>query len=206
MIASPQFYPSLDPDPQLGPLSPEAYLVWEATQELRYEYEEGLVIAMTGGTLAHNDLAINLLSLLRAPVKARGCRINMADAKVQLREPGPYYYPDLVISCDGRDRNAVAFIQYPTVIVEVLSPSTESRDRGKKFRYYQRSETLKEYVLVDYSSIQVEIFRRTEGQFWVYEAIGSGGIVRLESLDFDCEIAGIYEDVRLEEEESEGSI
>lgn len=193
MIASPPFQPKL---------TPAEYLAWEAEQALRYEYEDGEIIAMTGGTLPHNDLAINLLSVLRPHVKARGCRINMADAKVQVRDNSPYYYPDLVVSCDSRDLAATRLIRYPTLIVEILSPGTESRDRGKKFRQFQQSETLQEYVLIDYDSVQVECFRRSEGRFWVYEAFGEGEVVRLESVGFDCAIALLYEDVNLSPSEA----
>ncbi|NJR70484.1 MAG: Uma2 family endonuclease [Synechococcales cyanobacterium CRU_2_2] len=188
MIASPQFHVTM---------TPEEYLAWEAEQELRHEYDNGAITAMTGGTLPHNDLAINLLSVLRPHVKARGCRINLADAKVKVRDDGPYYYPDLVVSCDSRDRASTQLIRYPTLIVEVLSPSTESRDRGKKFRQLQESETLQEYVLIDYASVQVECFRRSEGRFWVYETFGAGDVVRLAAVEFECAIETLYEDVNL---------
>ncbi len=192
MIASP--YPQTPPI-----MTPEEYLAWEAEQELRYEYDSGEITAMTGGTLPHNDLAINLLTALRPHVKARGCRINMADAKVQVQEKGPYYYPDLVVSCDQRDLASTKLIRYPKLVVEVLSPGTASKDRGKKFRELQRSETLQEYVLVDYESMLVECFRRSEGRFWIYEAFEEGEMVRLESLGFEIAIATLYEDVQLED-------
>jgi Uma2 family endonuclease len=178
-------------------MTPEEYLAWEAEQEFRYEFEDGAIVAMTGGTLPHNDLAVNLLAILLPHVRARGCRINIADAKVQVRDQGPYYYPDLVVSCDRRDVVANKLIRYPTLVVEVLSPSTESKDRGKKFRQLQRSETLMEYVLIDYDSIQIECFRRSEGRFWLYEAFGEGETVQLESVAFEFLIDQIYQDVNL---------
>ncbi|MEM9155230.1 MAG: Uma2 family endonuclease [Cyanobacteria bacterium P01_F01_bin.33] len=196
MVASPQ--------PQV--IKPEEYLVWETQQDLRYEYDSGEIWAMTGGTLPHNDLAINLLVALLPHVRKRGCRINMADAKVQVSDDGPYFYPDLVVSCDRRDCEATKLIRYPTLVVEVLSPGTESRDRGRKFRQFQRSVTLQEYVLVDYESERVECFRRSqENHFWIYEAFETGDVVRLESLEFECSIASIYEDVALFSE-SEASL
>lgn len=188
MVASPraQFVP------------PEEYLAWEEKQDERYEYVDGDILAMTGGTLPHNDLAINLLFALRSHVTKRGCRVNIADAKVQVAENGPYFYPDLVVSCDRRDREAQKFICYPTLVVEVLSPGTESKDWGKKFRQYQQSETLQEYVLVDYASVRVECFRHGKAdRIWIYEAFETGDIVRLESLEFECPIATIYEGVML---------
>ncbi|MEM9512795.1 MAG: Uma2 family endonuclease [Cyanobacteria bacterium P01_E01_bin.48] len=188
MVASPQ--------PQVIKL--EEYLVWETQQDLRYEYDNGEIWAMTGGTLPHNDLAINLLVALLPHVRKRGCRINMADAKVQVSDDGPYFYPDLVVSCDRRDCEATKLIRYPTLVVEVLSPGTESRDRGRKFRQFQRSVTLQEYVLVDYESERVECFRRSQANhFWIYEAFETGDVVRLESHECECSIASIYEDVAL---------
>ena len=79
-------------------MSIEEYLEWEPRQETRYEYVYGEVLAMTGGTIPHNDVAINLLTLVRSQVRARGCRINMADVKVQVNASGLYYYPDLIVS------------------------------------------------------------------------------------------------------------
>ena len=94
-----------------------------------------------------------------------------------------------------RDQSATKLIRFPTLIVEVLSPGTASKDRGKKFRELQRSETLQEYVLVDYESMGVECFRRGEGRFWIYKVFEEGEMVRLESVDFEVAIATIYEDV-----------
>jgi Uma2 family endonuclease len=187
MIASPK--------PQA--MTADEYLVWEEQQDLRYEYDDGLITAMSGGTLPHNALAVNLLAMLRPHVKARGCQVYVNDVKVQVRDNGPYYYPDIVVTCDSRDRTATKRISHPTLIIEVLSPGKESVDRGRKFRQLQKSETLKEYVLVDYESMLVECFRPGEGRFWVYEAFGEGEIVELTSIDFSCPIELIYEDVNL---------
>lgn len=107
----------------------EAYLVWEPGQELRYEFVNGEVLAMTGGTLPHNDIAVNLLTALRPQVRAQGCRINIADAKVNVA-PLIHRYPDLVISCDERDKTAITAIQCPKLVIEVLSWDIESLDRG----------------------------------------------------------------------------
>jgi Uma2 family endonuclease len=178
-------------------MTPNEYLIWEEQQDLRYEYDDGLITAKNGSTLPHNDLVLNLLTLLRSHVKARGCQIYISEVKVQVRDPGPYYYPDLVVTCDPRDRAAIKRISHPSLIVEVLSPGTESADRGRKFRQFQKSETLKEYVLVDYESMSVECFRPGEGRFWVYEAFGEGEIVELTSIEFSCPIELIYEDVNL---------
>ncbi len=175
-------------------MTAEAYLAWEPTQELRYEFINGEVLAMTGGTLPHNDIAINLLTALRPQVRAQGCRINIADAKVNVA-PSIYRYPDLVISCDERDKTAITAIQYPKLIVEVLSPGTESLDRGDKFREYRSLPSLQEYVLISSTQINVEIYRRGEGRLWLYTAYQAGDTVTLESVGFECSIALLYENV-----------
>ncbi|HEY9879661.1 MAG TPA: Uma2 family endonuclease [Leptolyngbyaceae cyanobacterium] len=186
MIASPQ--------PQR--MSVETYLEWEPRQELRYEYANGEVFAMTGGTLPHNDIAINLLTALRPHIRAQGCRINIADAKVNIAPP-LYRYPDLVVSCDERDKTALNALQYPKLIVEVLSPGTEALDRGDKFKEYRTLPSLQEYVLISSTQISVEIYRRGEGRLWLYYPYQDGDTIKLESLGFECPIALLYEDVPL---------
>jgi len=134
MIAQPQ-YPER--------MTPEEYLEWEATQECRHEYIDGEIIAMTGGSLPHNDITLNFYRTLYSHLRPRGCRVNVSDAKVQANN-SRYFYPDLVISCDFRDRESRNFIQHPQVIIEVLSPSTGNYDRTKKLQYYRQIASLQE--------------------------------------------------------------
>ena len=102
-------------------MSVEAYLVWEPEQERRYEYVNGQVFAMTEGTLTHNDIAVSLLTALRPSLRKQGYRINIADVKVSIT-PTIYRYPDLVITCDEHDKNALNAISHPHLMIEVLSP------------------------------------------------------------------------------------
>lgn len=182
--------------PHSLPMSVEDYLVWESQQDLRYEFVDSTVFAMTGGTLPHNDIAINLLTALRPVVRAQGCRINMADAKVNIAST-LYRYPDLVVSCDERDRSAVNALQYPKLIVEILSPGTEALDRGEKFKEYRMLPSLEEYVLVSSTEVNVEVYRRGEGRLWLYTAYQAGDSIRLESVGFDCSVELLYEGVSL---------
>jgi Uma2 family endonuclease len=189
------------PEPRY--FTPEEYLDWEAQQPLRYEYVGGEVFAMTGGTVAHNTIALNLAAALRGHVRGGPCRVFMADVKAQAQSQGPFYYPDVMVSCDvgvacpqdTRDRSAVRLIQYPSLIVEVLSPSTEAYDRGGKFAQYRRISTLREYVLINAETVEVECFRLNAAGKWELNPYGDGEEVYLESLDFHCPIALIYEDV-----------
>ncbi len=187
--------------PQPQKMTIEEYLLWELDQELRYEYINGEVFAMTGGTIPHNDIALNLYTALRPHLRPRGCRINVSDVKVQVTPKSPYFYPDLIVSCDHQDLNAHKFIQNPKLIAEVLSPSTTSKDRGEKFRYYLGMPTLQEYILIDSEKISVERYCRGEGRMWLYYPYTTGDIVTLSSIEFELPIELFYEGVGFETEE-----
>ncbi len=126
-------------------LTPQEYLAWEVQQPLRYEYFDGDVFAMAGGTLPHADIALNIASLLKSAVQSP-CKVRNSDAKVGITADGPFVYPDVSVSCSEQDRTAQKFAQQPCLIVEVISPSTEAYDRGGKFALYRRLESLQEYV------------------------------------------------------------
>ncbi len=174
-----------------------AYLDWEPLQDSRYEYVQGRIQAVTGGTIPHNDVALNLYTALRPHVLQRGCRINVADVKVNIAAADIYRYPDLVVSCDPIDRTAIQFLQAPKLIAEVLSPGTERRDRGEKFRDYAQLLSFEEYVLIDSERIGVECYRRGEGRMWLYYPYSASDVVQLASLDFSCPIEQLYEAVQL---------
>jgi Uma2 family endonuclease len=182
-------------------MTPAEYLAWEAEQPLKHEYINGVVYSITGGTLPHNDIAVNLTSALRAALRGTGCKVQMADAKVRVSEAGPYFYPDLVVSCDERDRRATDAISYPKLIVEVLSPSTAGFDRGDKFKFYRNNPTLEEYVLIDAEKVGVDCYRKTSAGKWELTAYPEDAadvenpILELLSLDFQCPLALVYEEV-----------
>jgi Uma2 family endonuclease len=190
---------------QTQAMTVEAYLEWEAQQPLKYEYLNGSAYAMTGGTIPHNDIALNLYQALYPHLRAKGCRVNVADVKMQVLNNGPYFHPDLVVSCDERDQRARKLIQHPYLIVEVLSPATEAFDRGEKFRRYRRSASLQEYVLIDSETMSVECYRRSDRRKWELtayppdeDATNSSAVeVHFTSIDFRCPLNLIYEDVEL---------
>lgn len=182
----------------------DEYLEWEPHQDIRFEYLEGEIVAMTGGTIPHNDIALNLYRALYPHVHSQGCRTNVADVKVQVTSR-IYFYPDLVVSCDERDRNAIKLIQSPKLIIEVLGDSTEANDRGRKFAHYRTLSSLQEYVLIDSEQISVECFRRGEGKLWLYAPYTAGETIALESVEFSCPIEWLYEDVQLNVSENSDS-
>ena len=178
--------------------TPQEYLDWEAQQSIKYEYIDGEAFAMTRGTIPHNDLAVNLTTALKNHLRGKGCKVSMADAKVGVSESGPFHYPDVMVTCDERDRRAIRVIYYPCLIVEVLSPSTEAKDRGKKFQNYLFISTLKEYILISSEQKVIECFRLNEKGVWEHYTYSEGDEFELKSLDFRCPIELAYEDVILE--------
>jgi Uma2 family endonuclease len=181
--------------PEKAYFSPEEYLEWEAHQEIKHEYINGEVFAMTGGTLSHNAIAVNLTTALRNNLRGGPCRVYMADAKLGISESGPFHYPDVMVTCDERDRDARQVIYHPCLIVEVLSPTTEGYDRGKKFINYRRIDTLREYILISAEEIQIECFRLNNQGKWELQTYTEGDTFSLESINFHCPISEIYEDV-----------
>ncbi|MCL1473249.1 Uma2 family endonuclease [Argonema antarcticum] len=186
MIANPQDYQKM---------TAEEYLEWEAKQELRHEYVDGEIFAMTGGSIPHNDIALNFYRALYPHLRQRGCRVNVSDVKVQANQNSRYFYPDLVVSCHPDDLKSRQFINYPKVIIEVLSPSTASYNRTKKLKYYRQIPTLQEYVLVDSEEIAVEVYHRGEGKMWHYYEYAEGDAIALQSIEFECAIDVVYEGV-----------
>ena len=178
----------------------EEYFQWEPQQKLRYEYDNGEVFAMTGGTIPHNDIALNLYSTLRPHLRSRGCRANVCDVKVQTNSKGLFYYPDVVVSCNPQDQNARTFIQSPTIIAEVLSSSTSAKDRSDKLINYLKIPSLQEYFLIDSQKISVERYCREEGSMWLYSHYLAGDAISLSSLDLEFPIEILYEGVKFETE------
>lgn len=182
--------------PKSTPMTPQEYLDWEATQDIKYTYVDGEVFAITGGTIPHNLIAGNLFALLKAHLRGQGCLVVMADVKVQISETGPYHYPDVMVSCDARDRDAIKLIQYPCIIAEVLSPSTADFDRGDKFTHYRQIPTLQEYLLISADRIMVDRYRRLAPRRWELQTFLTAEALELTSVNWQESLDLLYEDVR----------
>jgi len=189
--------------PKSQPMTAQEYLEWEEQQPIKYEYINGEVFAMTGGTLPYNSIALNLASALKTHLRGKGCKVFMADAKVGVLEKESYHYPDVMVTCDLRDQTARQIVYYPCLVAEVLSPGTEGYDRGDKFKHYRRIKTLKEYVLIDAETMSVECYRLNERGKWELTAYSieedttqeAELEVEFTSVDFRCPISLLYEDV-----------
>ncbi|WP_013321404.1 Uma2 family endonuclease [Gloeothece verrucosa] len=181
--------------PKLPNLSPQEYLDWEAQQPVKHEYINGEIYAMTGGTIFHNDIAINITSALKSHLRGKGCKVQMVDVKVGISEKGPFFYPDVMVTCDERDKKERLIVYHPCLIIEVLSPSTEAFDRGDQFKFYRQIDTLQEYVLIDAEKINVECFRLNDKGFWELHPYQENDEINLNSINFSCPISLIYEDI-----------
>lgn len=179
-------------------LTPEAYLEGEKNSETKHEYLDGDVFAMAGAKDSHVTATLNLATLLKTHLRGGPCRAYIADMKVHVELANAFFYPDVMVTCDERDRQADYVKRYPTLIAEVLSESTAAFDRGRKFAAYRTLETLQEYVIIDPEALCVECFRRDTNGHWVLYPFGAGDTVELASLNFSTPIALIYEDIELE--------
>jgi len=177
-------------------ISPEDYLESERVSPIKHEYRRGHVYAMTGAKKPHIIIGSNLVRLLGNHLLNTPCLVLSSDIKVRLEEANCYYYPDVAVTCHERDTDSTEdFILYPSLVVEVLSPSTAAFDRGNKFADYQTSPSLQEYVLITQSEIKVECFRVNAEGNWVSQTYRQGDELELMSIDFRGPIAQVYQKV-----------
>jgi Uma2 family endonuclease len=182
--------------PQQPHLTPEEYLQMEEQSPVKHEYINGQIYAMAGASDPHVTIALNLAALLRSHVRGSGCRVYISDMKASIESLNRFYYPDVIVTCDPRDQETSAYKRFPTLIVEVLSNSTEAFDRGDKFVDYQELESLREYVLINTKRQRVECFRRNDEGLWVLQSYTPEHTsFRLNSVEFEGTLEALYEDV-----------
>jgi Uma2 family endonuclease len=185
--------PRMEAVRQAQGMSVEDYLAAEERSEARHEYLGGALYAMAGASDEHIALSMNLAFALRDHLQNTPCRVQMSDGKVRLRLAGEdvFYYPDVMVVCDPRDRDRY-FKRFPRAIIEVLSEGTEAIDRREKFLSYRQIETLEEYVLVAQDKMEVTLFRRANR--WQPAIITQPDeVLRLASLDFSISLEAVYE-------------
>jgi Uma2 family endonuclease len=176
------------------------YLGWEAEQEEKHEYYRGEIFTMSGAKVNHNRIATNLIILLGQKLKGKPCRPFISDQRIHIPSNTLFTYPDISVVCgelitlDDDEWN----ILNPSVLIEVLSPSTEKYDRGNKFELYRELPSLKEYVLVNSTAVSIEVFRLNGPGRWELEGYKSNsGSVPIRTLGLALSIDEIYEGSRL---------
>jgi Uma2 family endonuclease len=178
----------------------EYLAIVEKDPEHGYEYLDGRVYMMTGGTPDHSIIGSNINGILRNLLQGRRCIVYNSDVYFQVSENNRVC-PDVAVSCDPRDRGAQEAIHYPSVVVEVLSPATEARDRGKKSLLYRSCPSIQEYLLVSTELPIIELFRREKNGFWKLYTLDLADSVELASLGVRFLVAEAYQDTSLVGEE-----
>lgn len=182
-------------------LTPAEYLAIERTAEFKSEFFAGKMFAMAGASVAHNLITTNVSRELSIQLKNRPCHVYSSDMRVKVSATGLYTYPDLVVICGERQLEGERHntLLNPTLLVEVLSPTTEAYDRGEKFAHYRRLESLREYILIAQDRPWIERYvRQADGQDWVLtEVSGLGSVIALPSIRCELALAEVYDKVDL---------
>jgi Uma2 family endonuclease len=178
--------------------SEEEYLEMEREADYKSEYYRGEIFAMAGAGFNHNRITENLSGEFHIRLKGKSCKGYSRDLRVHIPENGLYTYPDFLIIC-GKNQfldDKKDTILNPTVIIEVLSPSTSGYDRGEKFHFYRSIQSLKEYAIVDSLSIAVEVWRKNEGNVWYLasESYDINNSIEIGSVDLKLSMINIYAD------------
>src|SRR5437660_351474 len=181
--------------------TPDEYLALERKAEYKSEYFGGEIFAMTGASRKHNLVAGNVLASLHLQLRKRPCEIYPSDMRVKVSPTGLYTYPDVIVVCgepifDDQQRDTLL---NPTALVEVLSKSTASYDRGEKFEHYRKIESLAEYLVIAQDKYHVEQYAKQPGGQWLLsETDDPQQTIHLSSIDCDLALADIYDKVEVD--------
>jgi Uma2 family endonuclease len=182
-------------------LTPQEYLALERKAEIKSEYFDGEMFAMSGVMREHSSIVVNITTELNIQFMDRPCEVHGPDMRVKVSATGLYTYPDIAAVCgepEFEDEHLDTFIN-PQLIIEVLSDSTESYDRGKKFAHYRAIDSLREYVLVSQTECRIERFSRQDDGNWLYsENTDPGGSIELTSVACRLSLSRVYQKVDFE--------
>jgi Uma2 family endonuclease len=175
-------------------VSLDEFLAWEREQPERHEFVDGVIRMMTGASGAHVTINVNLTVALRQALRGTGCRPYASDAKVEAN--GTIRYPDIAVICGLIDDRENVFPD-PVVIIEIISPSTEREDRGRKRFDYFAAPSIRQYVIVEQDERRVELYTRTETA-WIDEIITGDAVLNLSAVGVEISLDAIYEDTELD--------
>ena len=177
-------------------ITPAEYLAAERAAETKSEYYAGQVVAMTGASLAHNRIVANLIKVLARQLEGTPCEVLPSDMRLHVVASGLYTYPDVTIVCGEpklEDEHRDTLLN-PAVVIEVLSPSTERYDRGRKAEHYRQIPSLQEYLIVAQDAARIERYhRRGEREWTLTEAIGLEESVQLASVPSSLDLREVYD-------------
>ncbi|HUN06676.1 MAG TPA: Uma2 family endonuclease [Aggregatilineales bacterium] len=179
--------------------SPREYLLAERESEIKHEYLDGEVFAMAGASESHNIITGNTYAALHSQLRKRPCNVYPSDMRVRTPDSGLYSYPDISVVCGDTqiDREIGDTLLNPTVIIEILSPTTERFDKGKKLQHYRRIPSLQAYLLIAQDIAQVEMYLR-QGDQWIYSDFTAfDAVINLPMIGCTLTLSDIYEKVIL---------
>jgi Uma2 family endonuclease len=179
-------------------LTSEEYLAFERMSAEKHEYLAGSMYAMGGGSARHNRIAGSTYATLYAQLRRRNCTVYPSDMRVKALQTGLYTYPDITIVCGNEqfEDSKEDSLLNPTIVIEVLSPSTEKYDRGKKFQHYRTILSLREYILIAQDDYHIERFVRQSDNTWVYsEATKQEEVIELTTIQCTLHLEEVYEQV-----------
>lgn len=181
------------------------YLAMERDSDIKHEYYNGEIFAMAGVTPNHDLIGVNTVAALHAQLRKRPCRVFSSDMRLRVSAVGSYTYPDIKVVCDKPQftpDNPPSLLN-PVLIIEVLSPSTASYDRGDKFQQYRILMSLQEYVLISQDSPRIERFlRQSDGQWLFKDVVGLEATLELASIGCTLALADVYENVEFDDEQA----
>jgi Uma2 family endonuclease len=167
----------------------------ETARSVRYEYIDGRLRMLAGGSPDHSLIATNIASFLHAVLRKTSCRVYNSDIRFKLSE-SRYLHPDVTVACDERDIGKKDNIRYPRIIFEILSPGTENIDKGEKLDLYLDYPSIEEYILVDSQQMLAEVYYR-DGSTWASRRYKANGYVQLSSIGVSLSFEDIYEKTTL---------
>ncbi|MDE0553544.1 MAG: Uma2 family endonuclease [Candidatus Poribacteria bacterium] len=180
-------------------LTPEEYLAFERKATTKHEYVNGQIVAMSGASFAHTFITANIVTYLNIQLMDGECRAVASDMRVKAQQTESYFYPDVVVVC-GEPRaedDTFDILLNPTVVLEVLSRSTEAYDRGEKFEHYQQIGSLKDYILISQDEVRVEHYCRQESGWMRTEFRELVDVLSLLSIGCELGLQDIYRRVEL---------
>ncbi len=189
--AAPKYYPKM---------SPSDFLEWERNQEYKHEYIGGEIFAMGGASISHNRILTNIIVSAGSYLKDQSCNIYPSDLRIAVKSKNSFFYPDATIICGELqfdDEGLKDTVKNPAVIFEILSPSTEDYDIGKKLFFYMQIDSLQQYIIIDSRSIHVRITTKMENGAWKFtELTEKNNAFFINSIQLELSLSEIYDGVK----------
>jgi Uma2 family endonuclease len=182
----------------LAKITPEEYLQFERQSETKHEYFDGEIFAMAGASRRHCKISANLMRIIGNKLYKTKCSVYANDFRVKIKETGLYTYPDLIVTCGKEilEDQVKDTLLNPLIIIEILSPSTEKYDRGKKFAHYRQIENLQNYVLISQEEPNIEVFQRQPNEQWLFsEKNGLENSIEIPAIDYLLPLVEVYDKI-----------